>query len=119
MARSLLRGANGTAHANARARPREAEGLEVLGVVFTAPLGALGVLVVEEVFMADPDPQTMIDTLTATYQTLAAEIATTRSMAARSITMRDLEDVRKQLTYWEQRRDARTKRAFTIGRPVR
>jgi hypothetical protein len=69
--------------------------------------------------VADPDPQTMIDALTATYTSLAAELATSRSAYNRSETLNKLADVRKELEYWENRRDRATTSSFTQVRPVR
>jgi len=71
--------------------------------------------------VADPDPQTMIDALTATYESLASELATTRSAYNRSETLQKLADVRKEIEYWEARRDRATRAAqsFTQARPTR
>lgn len=71
--------------------------------------------------MANPDPQTMIDALTATYTTLASELAISRGMGGRTITMQRMKETREEIEYWEKRRD-RTDRAastFIQGRPVR
>ena len=105
-------------HANERAQPNIKALRGCTGEVFDVILTILSIPV-ERCSVANPDPQTMIDTLTATYETLAAEVAISRSMGGRSITMQRMEELRKQIVYWEQRRDGSTKRAFTIARPVR
>lgn len=71
--------------------------------------------------MADPDPQTMIDALTATYESLASELATTRSAYSRTETFQKMADVRKEIEYWEERRDRATRAAqtFVQARPKR
>ena len=63
----------------------------------------------------------MIDALTATYTSLAAELATSRSAYSRSETLHKLADVRAEITYWEDRRDRATRagQSFTQARPVR
>lgn len=64
--------------------------------------------------------QTKIDLLNATYDTLAADAASSRSAGARSQTLQDIETIQKQIAYWEERLDRSTRAAntFTQGRPV-
>lgn len=71
--------------------------------------------------MANPDPQTMIDALTATYTTLASQLETQLSDDGRTSILQKLEDVRGEIEYWEKRRDRTTRagNAFTKARPVR
>ena len=71
--------------------------------------------------MANPDPQTMIDALTASYTSLAAKLERQMSDDSRSVLLQDLEKVRKEIVYWEQRRDrsTRAKSTFIQARPTR
>lgn len=71
--------------------------------------------------MANPDPQTMIDNLTATYTTLSTEVSISRSAFGRGQTLQRMKDIREEIDYWEKRRDqvARAGRTFVQGRPVR
>jgi hypothetical protein len=47
--------------------------------------------------------QTFITNLTATYTTLSQEYAQSRSAAGRSQVMARMEDIRKEITAWEER----------------
>jgi len=71
--------------------------------------------------VADPDPQTMIDTLTTTYTSLAGQLERQMSDDSRSVLLQDLTKVREEIIYWEQRRDRSTRagRTFTKARPTR
>lgn len=65
--------------------------------------------------------QTKIDNLNATYDSLSTKLAKQRSGTDRSLTQRDLKEVREELEIWEKRLDRATRAAstFTIARPTR
>lgn len=55
--------------------------------------------------MTSTQIQTVLDNLIETYTTLSAEIASSVSMPAaqRSMQLRSLEEIQKQIAYWENR----------------